>query len=273
MPTKEQKACQRAALYLSLIFLGMCLIGLLPQESTWEQCLCDLLLSLFMLLPLLFFRQFGISLLSFPKNAWLALPLFFLLPFLSLSFAGLFGLFVPQAPAPSLPLWQALLFSALLPALVEELLFRHLLLFSFRSENGKYGGSILLSALLFSLLHANFYQMPYVFVAGLLLGAAALIGGSVLLPFVLHLWNNLLSLLLVPLVDFWVLFALLGILSLLSLSLFFLLLRKKTLSFPSVLQEAVKDKKGRKTLLATALRSPLWLCLALSLLLAVARLL
>jgi hypothetical protein len=50
------------------------------------------------------------------------------------------------------------------------------------------------SALLFALLHASLYQLPYAFVGGLLLGLAAVWGGSPLFAVLFHFLSNLLSL-------------------------------------------------------------------------------
>ncbi len=105
--------------------------------------------------------------------------------------ANLLGLNRTLAPSGALPL--LLLGSALLPALVEELFCRFLCLFPFGAEKTS---AVWLSAILFSVLHMNFAQIPYAFGAGLLLGAIASVSGSVLLPILFHLANNAASLLL-----------------------------------------------------------------------------
>lgn len=83
---------------------------------------------------------------------------------------------------------------ALLPAVMEEALFRIcvLALLSRRSP----ARAVPQSALLFALLHASLYQLPYAFVGGIFLAAAALWGGSVVYAMLFHLLNNLLSLVL-----------------------------------------------------------------------------
>jgi membrane protease YdiL (CAAX protease family) len=54
-------------------------------------------------------------------------------------------------------------------------------------------GAVVLSALLFALLHRNFYQMPYAFVAGLFLGAVTLASGGIACAIIFHILNNSLS--------------------------------------------------------------------------------
>ena len=91
------------------------------------------------------------------------------------------------------PFFYAVLAHALLPAFLEEGLFRLALLSLFlRRARGRV--AVPLVALLFALSHPAFAQMPYAFVGGLFLGFAALSGGSVFYAFAFHFGNNLLSL-------------------------------------------------------------------------------
>ena len=90
---------------------------------------------------------------------------------------------------PSEHVFLAIILDVLVPAVCEELLCRYALL-RLLSPFGR-GGSALLSALLFALMHANFYQMPYAFFAGFFLSALALSSKSALLPIVFHILNNL----------------------------------------------------------------------------------
>ncbi len=90
--------------------------------------------------------------------------------------------------------WLCLIGSALLPALVEEGFCRYL--FMRRLTHFSTPGAILASALFFTLLHGNFVQMPYAFLAGAFLGALAVGSGSVLPCVVFHLATNTLSALL-----------------------------------------------------------------------------
>lgn len=84
-----------------------------------------------------------------------------------------------------------LLLNCLLPAALEELFFRGLILSLLLRQMGE--GAIWLSAVVFAIAHGSLYQMPYAFVGGVLLALAAVMSGSVLIPFVFHFLNNFLS--------------------------------------------------------------------------------
>ena len=121
--------------------------------------------------------------------AILLFPPFFALTLgTNLAFANLTLLLGGEVPTvtPSLPLFLG---AVLLAPVAEELLFRHILISIF-SPFGK-GKAILLSALFFALAHGNFFQMPYAFVAGCLLGLTATVGKNVLYPVLFHVLYNL----------------------------------------------------------------------------------
>ncbi len=77
---------------------------------------------------------------------------------------------------------------AIVPAVAEEFLFRGCVL----SNLLPYGKTtaIVISALLFSLMHGNFAQFFYTFVAGLVLGAVYVETGSIWTSTFIHLFNN-----------------------------------------------------------------------------------
>ena len=87
---------------------------------------------------------------------------------------------------------MAVILHALLPAVLEETLFRYLpiKLIGERSPTV----TLLLSAGFFALLHHSFFQIPYALVAGLIFMAVDLMCGSVLPSLILHFSNNLISL-------------------------------------------------------------------------------
>lgn len=82
------------------------------------------------------------------------------------------------------PLWQALVFTVVLAPVMEELLFRKLLL-----ERLLYLGdwsALLLSSLFFGLFHTNLYQFFYALLAGLVLGYVHIMTGQMRWNILLH---------------------------------------------------------------------------------------
>ena len=80
------------------------------------------------------------------------------------------------------------IYAAFIPALVEELMFRGTFC-KVLTVYGK-GTAVVISAILFSLMHTNVEQIIYTFVAGLCLGWIYVQSKSLVLPFLLHLANN-----------------------------------------------------------------------------------
>lgn len=93
---------------------------------------------------------------------------------------------------PDIPLALLFLYYVILPALFEELFYRHTLLPLLLPVSRT--AAVFASALFFAAFHAP-AAMPYAFVCGLLLAYAYLEGG-ILLPIALHFTNNALSFLL-----------------------------------------------------------------------------
>lgn len=90
--------------------------------------------------------------------------------------------------------WGAFLKVAVIAPVVEELIFRGLILQGFRKN---YNGftAVVMSALLFALFHLNPWQFPATFVLGLLLGWIMLRTNSIVLAILGHSINNFLVLL------------------------------------------------------------------------------
>ncbi len=86
-----------------------------------------------------------------------------------------------------------LLRHALLPALLEELLFRYIPIKLLLPYSGR--GAIGVSALLFALIHVNLFQIPYALLAGAIFGFLTVASGSILPAVVLHFLNNAVSVL------------------------------------------------------------------------------
>ena len=82
--------------------------------------------------------------------------------------------------------------SAVIPAVVEEILFRKVVL-SHLTPYGKWF-AIVMSSLFFAFMHSNPSQILYAFVGGLVMGFVTLKCGSVLPAVIIHFSNNTLSL-------------------------------------------------------------------------------
>ncbi len=82
-----------------------------------------------------------------------------------------------------------ILIYALLPAIAEELIFRGIIQKSLLS---RFSGavSILITALLFTLMHGSLQQSCYQFIVAIMLGYLACVGGSIFYSFILHFLSN-----------------------------------------------------------------------------------
>lgn len=83
---------------------------------------------------------------------------------------------------------EAMAVYALLPAVLEELLFRYVPLRLISHRSGR--ATLLFSSLFFSLAHCNLFQIPYAFLAGLIFIAVDMAAGSVLPSLIIHFLNN-----------------------------------------------------------------------------------
>ena len=81
------------------------------------------------------------------------------------------------------------IFFALIPSIVEELLFRGLI---FNSLKSKFNVtiSVLLSALIFALIHFSIFQTVYQFLIGVVLALLVHFTGSIVFGMVFHFFNN-----------------------------------------------------------------------------------
>lgn len=77
---------------------------------------------------------------------------------------------------------------AIIPAIFEELMFRGIILSSLK----QYGNmlAVVVSAVLFSFVHANFAQIPFALLVGFVFGFIAIKTNSLLIPMLLHFTNN-----------------------------------------------------------------------------------
>ena len=80
---------------------------------------------------------------------------------------------------------------AVFPAIVEELLFRGIIMKGFSEFGALF--AVVCSAILFSLMHGSFNQMLLQFIGGLMMGAVVMITKNFLLGMIMHFTNNLFS--------------------------------------------------------------------------------
>lgn len=82
---------------------------------------------------------------------------------------------------------------ALLPAFLEEMIYRGYILRTLRPYGNFF--AILISSLLFSLMHGNLRQIPFAFMVGLVLGSLYVSTNNIWLPIAVHFTNNAISVL------------------------------------------------------------------------------
>ena len=80
--------------------------------------------------------------------------------------------------------------TAVLPAVFEELVHRGELIATYRDSGGK---AVLVSALLFALMHQNILQLAHTLLLGAVLAAVVWCSGSVLPAMLVHFFNNFVS--------------------------------------------------------------------------------
>ena len=193
-----KRAINIVSLFLFIQFFLSHTLSLLPDSRIY--------VSLTLLLPLLLFflpllrdmpkAELGVGLKGIFPYLWL-FPLFEIAVMLTSLATGIASSIVGYVPSPVVPegsIVEIMIFSVLLPAICEEALCRFAILRLLAPHGAK--GAIVVSALFFALMHGNFYQMPYAFIAGLALGALTLSSRSVMLAVIFHALNNLLSVIL-----------------------------------------------------------------------------
>lgn len=85
----------------------------------------------------------------------------------------------------------ALLTHALLPALLEEAVFRYIPMRLLESHSRC--GTVIISAIFFSLIHHNLFVIPYAFIAGVIFMTVDIWANSVIPSIIIHFINNALS--------------------------------------------------------------------------------
>ena len=135
--------------------------------------------------------SFGLRSGELLRLAPLLLPsvtLIFLLSYLTSLGLGAMG-FVQDTSIEE-PFLLAIVIHALLPALLEEGLFRYIPMKLLLPYSKKW--TVILSALFFALIHTNLFQLPYAFAAGVIFLLLDISFGSIIPSVILHFINNLL---------------------------------------------------------------------------------
>ena len=187
--------------------LDIAFVGLLVMSSIASGIASDILyysaFSVPILLGLWAIRYKGGEVLSRPssvsESAKFSLPLIFptiaavsLIAFLTSSLLNLVG-YESTVSFPD-PFPIAVLTRAVLPALLEEILFRFIPIRLLKAEGADAKFSILFTALAFSLGHTNLFQIPYAAFAGAVFALLFIATGSIIPTVIAHLLNNLISL-------------------------------------------------------------------------------
>lgn len=95
---------------------------------------------------------------------------------------------MPESPKGIFGFLLVCISTVLVPALAEEFACRGLVL-GFLRKFGD-GFAIIMSALLFGLMHGNFEQIPFAFLVGLVLGFVTVKSGSIWVAVAIHAFNN-----------------------------------------------------------------------------------
>ena len=194
---------KKSLLYVVLIDVLFLLI--LTFSSIVEGILSDLVYCIAFLLPLIVYfyisrlpdmPERSVSLISDKRSVLMTLPL--VAPTVALVFsvaalsAYIFSLFgISSETDVSGNIFSVVFTRAVLPAVLEELLFRFVPLNLFDKDKRKI--AVFFSAFMFALVHSNPVQMPYAFVAGVVFALIDIAAGSIYPSLIVHFVNNLLS--------------------------------------------------------------------------------
>ena len=121
-------------------------------------------------------------------NSYIASFFYYLLSLMGYSVSNL------TASLASYPFWLLILniiFTAILPAICEETAHRGMLLSQIEKKNAI--SAIVISSLLFGLLHINIYQFFYATILGFLLAKITLTSNSIYPAMIIHFMNNALN--------------------------------------------------------------------------------
>lgn len=138
----------------------------------------------------------------------------------------------------------AIISHAVLPAILEEALFRYLPLRLLAPYSKR--GAVLVSAFFFALIHRNFFTIPYAFIAGVIFMTIDLAADSVIPSVIIHFINNALSVGMIIYGDnpafAPVIYSILGVLTIVSV--FFIILKR--IEYKDMLSSAFEKGEGVK---------------------------
>ena len=110
-------------------------------------------------------------------------------------FFSMFGFEIsaPETPYKGTPfvILFLIITNCILPAVLEEFVFRGIILSSLRRFGDAF--AIMVSAVLFSLVHCNLVQIPFALIVGIVLGFITIKTNSLLIPMLVHFTNNFIS--------------------------------------------------------------------------------
>ena len=119
------------------------------------------------------------------------IAIIFLISYLTSLLFGLFG--IESVGVADAPLYEMLILHALLPAILEESVFRYLPMKLIAPYSKRW--CAVLSAVYFALVHMSVIQLPYALCAGFIFVIVDLAYDSIWPSFILHLFNNAVSVL------------------------------------------------------------------------------
>ena len=140
---------------------------------------------------------------------------------------------------------------ALLPSICEEALFRYLPMAFIAPYSKKW--CIIISSLLFALIHGNIFQIPYAFVAGLIFAAVDIALDSIVPSLILHFMNNLISILWMRMDAFFEILIILISLSAVSALYLFLIRRSLKTEFSALFSDKEKPEFSYESVLLVVL--------------------
>ena len=105
----------------------------------------------------------------------------------------LYEKYVPADTGSASSIIYILLALAVLPAMTEEFVFRGIILQEYREAGCSTTASLLISSLLFAMLHFNIAQFPVYFFGGIVLGLVYIVTDSIIASMLVHFLNNAFS--------------------------------------------------------------------------------